>query len=230
LALLSSEDLDENIDAEIERREKGLARLGDINHQAIEEHARKLEEKTNTDRQLRDVEQSLTNLRSSVQRIDKEIQSKVKGTFDTLNEKLDQVFPRLFGGGKAVLEMTGENLLEAGVVIRVKPPGKANLPINLLSGGEKALAALSFVFAVFLLNPSPVCILDEVDAPLDQQNVERFADLLSELVNTQFILITHNPLTMERTKNLLGVTMQEPGVSRVVSVSLETAIGFAQGA
>ena len=160
--------------------------------------------------------------------IDQEIRGKVKHTFDEINKNLDKVLPRLFGGGKAMLEMTGESLLDAGIVMRVKPPGKANLPINLLSGGEKALAALSFVFAVFLLNPSPVCILDEVDAPLDQQNVERFADLLNELVETQFVVITHNPLTMERTRHLLGVTMQEPGVSRVVSVSLDTAIEFAQ--
>ena len=225
--LEDDDDLD-RINEELERLQRRFNQFGPINQQAIEEHAEKVEQKKNRDQQLADLEQALATLRSAMAHIDQEIRGKVKHTFDEINKNLDKVLPRLFGGGKAMLEMTGDSLLDAGIVMRVKPPGKANLPINLLSGGEKALAALSFVFAVFLLNPSPVCILDEVDAPLDQQNVERFADLLNELVETQFVVITHNPLTMERTKHLLGVTMQEPGVSRVVSVSLDTAIEFAQ--
>lgn len=225
--LTDDDDLD-RINEELERLQRRFDQFGPINHQAIEEHEQKVEQKKNKDQQLADLEQALATLKSAMAHIDQEIRGKVKHTFDEINKNLDKVLPRLFGGGKAMLEMTGESLLDAGIVMRVKPPGKANLPINLLSGGEKALAALSFVFAVFLLNPSPVCILDEVDAPLDQQNVERFADLLNELVETQFVVITHNPLTMERTKHLLGVTMQEPGVSRVVSVSLDTAIEFAQ--
>ena len=225
--LAEDDDLD-RINEELERLQRRFHQFGPINHQAIEEHEQKVEQKKNKDQQLADLEQALATLKSAMAHIDQEIRGKVKHTFDEINKNLDKVLPRLFGGGKAMLEMTGESLLDAGIVMRVKPPGKANLPINLLSGGEKALAALSFVFAVFLLNPSPVCILDEVDAPLDQQNVERFADLLNELVETQFVVITHNPLTMERTRHLLGVTMQEPGVSRVVSVSLDTAIEFAQ--
>lgn len=225
---LTAEDDLGRISEELERLERRFNQFGPINQHAIEEHTQKVEQKKNKDQQLADLEKALATLKSAIAHIDQEIRGKVKHTFDEINKNLDKVLPRLFGGGKAMLEMTGESLLDAGIVMRVKPPGKANLPINLLSGGEKALAALSFVFAVFLLNPSPVCILDEVDAPLDQQNVERFADLLNELVETQFVVITHNPLTMERTKHLLGVTMQEPGVSRVVSVSLDTAIEFAQ--
>ena len=230
LELLDEADSPESIELGLSKLDRRLQGLGPINHRAVEEQAEKTKQKEITDGQLRDLESALANLRSSIEKIDREIRSKIQATFDSLNDNLAKVFPRLFGGGRAVLEMTGEGLLDTGVVFRVKPPGKANLPINLLSGGEKALAALSFVFAVFLLNPSPVCILDEVDAPLDQQNVERFVELLGELVDTQFVIITHNPLTMERTKNLLGVTMQEAGVSRVVNVSLETAIGYAQSA
>lgn len=225
---LDDEDNLDKINEAIEHLERRFSRLGPINHQAIEEHSQKVEQKKHKDQQLTDLDQALSTLKSAIAHIDLEIRGKVKHTFDGINDNLDKVLPRLFGGGKAMLEMTGESLLDAGIVMRVKLPGKANLPINLLSGGEKALAALSFVFAVFLLNPSPVCVLDEVDASLDDQNVGRFTDLLNDLVETQFVVITHNPRTMERSKHLLGVTMQEPGVSRVVSVSLDAALEFAE--
>ena len=154
--------------------------------------------------------------------------SRFKTTFDAVNSKLGELFPKVFGGGHAYLELTGEDLLDTGVTLMARPPGKRNTSVHLLSGGEKAMTAVALIFAIFHLNPSPVCLLDEVDAPLDDVNVIRFAGLIEEMsADVQFLVITHNKLTMEMADFLMGVTMHEPGVSRLVSVDVEEAVALA---
>jgi chromosome segregation protein len=158
-------------------------------------------------------------------KIDRETRSRFKDTFEQVSQRMNIMFPKLFGGGEAYLSMTDNNLLDTGVVIMARPPGKKLSNIHLLSGGEKALTAVAMVFAIFELNPAPFCMLDEVDAPLDEANVGRFANLVREMsAQVQFIFITHNKATMELAENLVGVTMREAGVSRLVSVDLEEAV------
>ena len=170
------------------------------------------ERKRYLDAQNDDLEQALDTLRSAINRIDRETRTRFKATFDTVNEHFKALFPKVFEGGHAYLELTGDDLLDAGVSLMARPPGKRNSSIQMLSGGEKALTAIALIFAIFQLNPSPVCLLDEVDAPLDDKNVIRFAELLAEMSSdVQFVVITHNKLTMEMADYLLGVTMNEPG-------------------
>lgn len=213
---------------QLDRLAKRLDRLGPINLQAIQEFQTTSERKAYLDSQNDDLEKALDTLETAIRKIDQETRSRFKETFDKVNAQLQALFPKLFGGGAAYLEMTGEDLLDTGVSIMARPPGKRNTSIHLLSGGEKALAAIALVFAIFNLNPSPFCLLDEVDAPLDDANVMRYSDLVKEMSQTvQFIYITHNKLAMEMAEQLLGITMQEPGVSRLVSVDMEEALALA---
>ena len=214
--------------ARLEGIERRITRLGAINLAAIEEFEAESERKRYLDAQHDDLEQALATLQSAIGKIDRETRTRFKATFDEVNVHLNVLFPKLFGGGKAYLELTGDNLLDTGVRLMARPPGKRNSNVHMLSGGEKALAAIALVFAIFQLNPSPVCLLDEVDAPLDDANVARFAELLHEMSkDVQFVVITHNKLTMEMADHLLGVTMHEPGVSRLVSVDVEEAAALA---
>jgi len=205
-----------------------IARLGNINLASIDELAEQSERKRYLDAQHTDISRSLQTLEQAIRRIDRETRDRFKETFDAVNQGFQQLFPRLFGGGQAYLALTGEDLLETGVTVMARPPGKRNASIHLLSGGEKALTAVALVFAIFELNPAPFCMLDEVDAPLDDANVGRFCELVRSMSDrVQFIFITHNKLTMEIADHLLGVTMQEPGVSRLVSVDVEEATRLA---
>lgn len=201
-----------------------IDRLGPINLTAIEEYEAQSERKQYLDSQQLDLSEALKTLKAAIDKIDKESRILFKQTFDKVNEGFEKRFPKLFGGGHAYLQQTGEDLLETGVTVMARPPGKRNSSIHLLSGGEKALTAVALVFAIFDLNPSPFCMLDEVDAPLDEANVGRFGELVKEMAgNVQMILITHNKATMEVVNQLAGVTMKEPGVSRLVAVDLEEA-------
>jgi len=217
--------------AQLERLGNQLARLGPINLAAIEEHRAQSERKAYLDAQNADLVEALETLENAIRKIDRETRTRFKDTFDRVNSGLQELFPRVFGGGHAYLELTGEDLLDTGVTIMARPPGKRNATIHLLSGGEKALTAISLVFSIFRLNPSPFCMLDEVDAPLDDANVGRFARLVGEMSGkVQFIVITHNKITMEMAHHLMGVTMQEPGVSRLVSVDVDEAVALANTA
>lgn len=212
----------------IEQIATKIARLGPINLAAIEEHDEAAERKTYLDSQHEDLEEALTTLQNVIRKIDRETRAKFKETFDKVNENFQKFFPKIFGGGKAYLEMTGEDLLDTGIAVMAKPPGKHIANIHLLSGGEKALTAISLVFSLFQINPSPFCMLDEVDAPLDDANVGRFCELVKEMSNqVQFIFISHNTGTIEMANHLMGVTMNEPGVSRIVSVDIDAAVAMA---
>jgi chromosome segregation protein len=205
-----------------------IQRLGAINLAAIDEFKIQSERKEYLDSQNEDLEKALQTLENAIRKIDVETRTRFKETFDQVNAKLQQLFPKLFGGGHAYLEMTGEDLLDTGVGLMARPPGKKNSSIHLLSGGEKALTAIALVFSIFNLNPAPFCLLDEVDAPLDDANVQRYSDLVKEMSRTvQFIYITHNKIAMEMGEQLMGVTMHEPGVSRLVSVDVEEAVAMA---
>ncbi|MDZ7839695.1 MAG: chromosome segregation protein SMC [Gammaproteobacteria bacterium] len=205
-----------------------IDRIGPVNLVAIEEFEEQSERKTYLDRQSEDLNEALATLESVIQKIDQETRARFKDTFEQLNAKFQEFFPKLFGGGSAYLELTSDNMLETGVAVMARPPGKRNSTIHLLSGGEKALTAVSLLFAFFDLNPAPFCVLDEVDAPLDDANVERYSDTLKTLSSrTQLIFITHNKITMESADILVGVTMGEPGVSRLVSVDVEEAVEMA---
>lgn len=202
-----------------------ISRLGAINLAAIEEFEQESERKEYLDAQHADLVEALETLEDAIRKIDKETRERFRETFDKVNSGLQAMFPRLFGGGHASLEMTGDDLLTAGVNVMARPPGKRNSSIHLLSGGEKALTAVALVFAIFELNPAPFCMLDEVDAPLDDANVGRFSRLVKAMSDrVQFIFITHNKVTMEAANQLLGVTMQEPGVSRLVTVDIGEAL------
>ncbi len=234
---VASEDVEQEMEAEssIETQEEKLAhvqagidRLGAINLVALEEFDELRERKEYLDSQYDDLTRALKTLEEAIHKIDKETRERFKTTFDKINVNLQDTFPRLFGGGEACLELTEHDLLTTGVSIIVRPPGKRRASINLLSGGEKALAAAAVVFSIFELNPAPFCLLDEVDAPLDERNVERFCELLKDMSErVQFIVITHNKISMEYMHNLIGVTMQEPGVSRLVAVDIEEAVKMA---
>ncbi|WP_456372977.1 chromosome segregation protein SMC [Thiolapillus sp.] len=205
-----------------------IQRLGAINLAAIDEFREQKERMEYIDAQHADVTKSLETLEEAIRKIDRETRTRFKETFDKVNGGLKAMFPKLFGGGHAYLEMVGEDPLDAGVAIMARPPGKRNSSIHLLSGGEKALSAVALVFSIFQLNPAPFCMLDEVDAPLDDANVGRFCELVKEMSDTvQFIFITHNKVTMAISNQLLGVTMNEPGVSRLVSVDVEEAAQMA---
>lgn len=180
-----------------------------------------------TGRQDADLVEALETTENVIRKIDKETRNRFKDTFDQINAGLQALFPKVFGGGSAYLELTGEDLLDTGVTIMARPPGKKNSTIHLLSGGEKALTALALVFAIFKLNPAPFCMLDEVDAPLDDANVGRYARLVKEMSESvQFIYITHNKIAMEMADQLMGVTMHEPGCSRLVAVDVEEAMAM----
>ena len=168
---------------------------------------------------------AITTLEDAIRKIDRETRELLQQTFDQVNAHFGQLFPKLFGGGEARLIMTGEEILDAGVQVMAQPPGKRNSTIHLLSGGEKALTATALVFALFKLNPAPFCLLDEVDAPLDDANTDRFCRLVQSMTdNTQFLFITHNKIAMEMAQQLIGVTMQEQGVSRIVAVDIDSAV------
>jgi len=213
---------------QVDDLESKIQRLGPINLAAIEEYEQEAERKKYLDDQDKDLTDALTTLENAIAKIDAETRTRFKETFDKVNSGVKELFPRLFGGGHAYLELTDDNLLEAGVTIMARPPGKRNSTIHLLSGGEKALTAVSLVFSIFQLNPAPFCMLDEVDAPLDDANVARFCDMVKYMSDkTQFIFITHNKITMEISQHLTGVTMHEPGVSRLVAVDVEAAAELA---
>ncbi len=201
-----------------------ISRLGPINLAAIDEYQEQLKRKTYLDSQHGDVIEALETLEKAIAKIDRETRTRFKDTYEHVNSRLQDMFPRLFGGGQAYLEMTGDDLLNTGVMVMARPPGKRISNIHLMSGGEKALTAVALVFAIFELNPAPFCMLDEVDAPLDEANVGRFCDLVKEMSKqVQFIFITHNKTTMELSEHMSGVTMREAGVSRLVSVDIEEA-------
>ena len=213
---------------DLEKLANRIQRLGPINLAAIDEYQQQSERKVYLDKQNDDLERALDTLHNAIKKIDKETRSRFKDTFDKINAGLQDLFPKVFGGGHAYLDMTGEDLLDTGVAIMARPPGKRNSTIHLLSGGEKAMTAIALVFSIFRLNPSPFCMLDEVDAPLDDANVGRYANLVKEMSKTvQFIFITHNKITMEVANQLLGVTMHEAGVSRIVAVDIEEAAELA---
>jgi chromosome segregation protein len=205
-----------------------IEKLGQVNLAAIDELKEQTERKEYLDRQFTDLTDALDTLEQAMRRIDKETRTRFEETFNRINSGLQEKFPRLFGGGHAYLEMVGEDALEAGIAIMARPPGKRNSTIHQLSGGEKALTAVALVFSIFDLNPAPFCLLDEVDAPLDEHNVGRFCDIVRDMSQrVQFIFITHNKTTMELASQLIGVTMNEPGVSRLVAVDVDEAVRLA---
>ena len=225
---LPEEAADEEWAERVSRIEVRINRLGPINLAAIDEHQQQSERKEYLDSQHADLDEALDTLRSAIQKIDRETRARFKDTYEKVNAGLGRLFPRLFGGGQASLELTGEDLLDTGLTVMARPPGKRNSSIHLLSGGEKALTAVALVFALFELNPAPFCLLDEVDAPLDDYNVSRFCELVAEMAEeVQFIVVTHNKITMELAHQLVGVTMNEPGVSRLVAVDLDEAVEMA---
>ncbi|MDP2784263.1 MAG: chromosome segregation protein SMC [Sulfurimicrobium sp.] len=213
------------LQSEVERLAREIEVLGAVNLAALEELNSGRERKHYLDAQFQDLSEAMDTLEQAIRRIDRESRSRLQETFDSVNRHFGELFPAVFGGGNAHLEMTGEEILDAGVTLTAQPPGKKNSSIQLLSGGEKALTALALVFAMFRLNPAPFCMLDEVDAPLDDSNTERFCELVKKMSQqTQFIFVSHNKITMEMAEQLVGVTMQESGVSRVVAVDLEEAV------
>ncbi|MEK7436053.1 MAG: chromosome segregation protein SMC [Pseudomonadota bacterium] len=213
------------LQSEINRLHQAISELGAVNMAALEELQASRERKGFLDAQAADLNMALETLEAAIRRIDRETREMLQQTFDTVNGHFGQLFPSLFGGGEARLLMTGEEILDAGVQVVAQPPGKKTSTIHLLSGGEKALTALALVFSMFQLNPAPFCLLDEVDAPLDDPNTERFCDLVKRMsADTQFLYISHNKITMEMAGQLVGVTMQESGVSRVVAVDIEEAL------
>ncbi|MBB5320398.1 chromosome segregation protein SMC [Marinobacter oulmenensis] len=224
------EDADEETWArEVEKIGNRIQRLGAINLAAIDEFQVQKERKTYLDEQYDDLVEALETLENAIRKIDRETRQRFKETFDQVNGGLQALFPKVFGGGNANLELTGEDLLETGVAIMARPPGKKNSTIHLLSGGEKALTAIALVFSIFQLNPAPFCMLDEVDAPLDDANVGRYANMVREMSKqVQFIYITHNKIAMEMADQLMGVTMHEPGCSRLVSVDVDEAAALAE--
>ncbi len=227
------EALDESADAstweeKLDKVRRRIDRLGPINLAAIDEFKEQSERKQYLDSQLADLNDALATLEGAIRKIDRETRTRFRETYNNVNDGFQRLFPKLFGGGHAYLELTGDDLLSAGITVMARPPGKRNSTIHLLSGGEKALAAVALVFAIFELNPAPFCMLDEVDAPLDDANVGRFCDIVREMSEkVQFVFITHNKVTMELARQLSGVTMQEPGVSRLVSVDLDEAVKMA---
>ncbi|MEY2781149.1 MAG: putative chromosome segregation protein, partial [Pseudomonadota bacterium] len=228
LAETSSRKLSE-LQNEMDQLQRDIAALGAVNLAALEELTTSRERKGFLDSQSADLIEAIETLEDAIRKIDGETRDLLQNTFNTVNEHFGRMFPELFGGGNAKLVMTGEEILDSGVQVMAQPPGKKNQTIHLLSGGEKALTAIALVFAIFQLNPAPFCLLDEVDAPLDDTNTERYAKLVTRMSSdTQFLFISHNKIAMEMAEQLIGVTMQEQGVSRIVAVDMEAAVGMAQ--
>ncbi|MBP8138357.1 MAG: chromosome segregation protein SMC, partial [Alicycliphilus sp.] len=217
------------LQGEIDRLQREITALGAVNLAALEELTLARERKGFLDAQTEDLTLAMTTLEDAIKKIDGETRSLLQGTFDAVNGHFGRMFPELFGGGQARLIMTGDEILDSGVQVMAQPPGKKNQTIHLLSGGEKALTAIALVFAIFQLNPAPFCLLDEVDAPLDDANTERYAKLVSAMSRgTQFLFISHNKIAMEMAEQLIGVTMQEQGVSRIVAVDMQSALSLAE--
>ena len=215
------------LQSEIDRLQREINALGPVNMAALDELTAASERKSFLDAQSADLNEAMTTLEDAIRKIDAETRALLDETFNSVNLHFGKMFPELFGGGNARLVMTGEEILDSGVQVMAQPPGKKNQSINLLSGGEKALTAIALVFAIFQLNPAPFCLLDEVDAPLDDSNTERFAKLVATMSKgTQFLFISHNKITMQMAEQLIGVTMQEQGVSRIVAVDMESAISM----
>ncbi|MBK8107304.1 MAG: chromosome segregation protein SMC [Betaproteobacteria bacterium] len=219
------------LQTEIDRIQKDINALGAVNLAALDELTASRERKTFLDAQEADLQEAMATLEDAIQKIDLETRELLATTFNQVNEHFGRMFPSLFGGGHARLVMTGTEILDSGVQVMAQPPGKKNSTIHLLSGGEKALTAIALVFAIFQLNPAPFCLLDEVDAPLDDANTERYRKLVTEMsAGTQFLFISHNKIAMEMAEQLIGVTMQEQGVSRIVAVDMESAVSLAEAA
>ncbi|AVZ79171.1 chromosome segregation protein SMC [Zoogloeaceae bacteirum Par-f-2] len=230
LAPLLTEELREAaLQREVARLAREIAELGAVNLAALDELKQAEERKGYLDAQADDLNQAIGTLEDAIRRIDRETREQLQDTYNTVNGHFGTLFPQLFGGGQARLELTGEEILDAGIQIVAQPPGKKNSSIHLLSGGEKALTAIALVFSMFQLNPAPFCMLDEVDAPLDDTNTERYGRMVKRMSSqTQFIFITHSKITMEIAQQLVGVTMQEQGVSRVVEVDIDEALRMAE--
>jgi chromosome segregation protein len=232
LALVAQSITDGNVrlsglQSEIDRLNRDIAALGAVNLAALDELAVASERKNFLDAQSADLNEAMSTLEDAIKKIDGETRELLSGTFNIVNEHFGKMFPELFGGGNARLVITGEEILDSGVQVIAQPPGKKNQTIHLLSGGEKALTAIALVFAIFQLNPAPFCLLDEVDAPLDDANTERYAKLVSSMSKgTQFLFISHNKIAMEMAEQLIGVTMQEQGVSRIVAVDMDAAVSM----
>jgi chromosome segregation protein len=221
----------QGLQGEIDRLHREVEALGAVNLAALEELTTSRERKTFLDAQDADLREAMTMLEAAIKTIDSETRALLATTFNQVNEQFGRMFPTLFGGGTAKLVMTGDEILDAGVQVMAQPPGKKNSTIHLLSGGEKALTAIALVFAIFQLNPAPFCLLDEVDAPLDDANTERYSKLVTEMAKaTQFLFISHNKIAMEMAQQLIGVTMQEQGVSRIVAVDMDSAVSLAEAA
>lgn len=219
------------LQGEIDRLHRDIAALGPVNLAALQELQAARERKTFLDAQVDDLSRAITTLEDAIRKIDAQTRDLLRGAFNTVNGHFGRMFPQLFNGGQARLIMTGEEILDAGVQVMAQPPGKKNQTIHLLSGGEKALTAIALVFAIFQLNPAPFCLLDEVDAPLDDANTERYARLVSSMsAGTQFLFISHNKIAMEMAQQLIGVTMQEQGVSRIVAVDMQAALNMSHNA
>jgi chromosome segregation protein len=219
------------LQGEIDRINREIAALGAVNLAALDELTTARERKTFLDSQCADLNSAIGTLEDAIHKIDLETRDLLGATFNQVNGHFGRMFPELFGGGEARLVMTGDEILDAGVQVMAQPPGKKNSTIHLLSGGEKALTAIALVFAIFQLNPAPFCLLDEVDAPLDDANTERYAKLVSQMsASTQFLFISHNKIAMEMAEQLIGVTMQEQGVSRIVAVDMDKALALADAA
>jgi chromosome segregation protein len=219
------------LQGEVTRLTNAIAALGAVNLAALDELAQASERKNFLDAQTADLVEAITTLEDAINKIDKETRELLQDTFDKVNHHFGELFPILFGGGNAKLMMTGDEILDSGVQVMAQPPGKKNATIHLLSGGEKALTATALVFSMFQLNPAPFCLLDEVDAPLDDANTERFCNMVKRMsAQTQFLFISHNKIAMEMAQQLIGVTMQEQGVSRIVAVDMESAANFASEA
>ena len=212
------------LQSEIDKYQREIASLGAVNLAALDELGTARERKTFLDAQSADLNEAIQTLEDAIRKIDAETRDLLAETFNTVNRHFGLMFPELFGGGNAKLVMTGDEILDSGVQVMAQPPGKKNQTIHLLSGGEKALTAIALVFAIFQLNPAPFCLLDEVDAPLDDANTERYRKLVTSMAKeTQFLFISHNKIAMEMAEQLIGVTMQEQGVSRVVAVEIGRA-------
>ena len=217
------------LQSEIDRINREIAALGAVNLAALDELTTARERKTFLDSQCADLSSAIATLEDAIHKIDLETRDLLGSTFNQVNSHFGRMFPELFGGGEARLVMTGDEILDAGVQVMAQPPGKKNSTIHLLSGGEKALTAIALVFAIFQLNPAPFCLLDEVDAPLDDANTERYARLVTKMsAGTQFLFISHNKIAMEMAEQLIGVTMQEQGVSRIVAVDMDKALAMAE--
>jgi chromosome segregation protein len=215
--------------SDIDRLHREIEALGAVNLAALEELAAARERKQFLDAQNADLTEAMNTLEGAIRKIDAETREMLSSTFDLVNQHFGRMFPELFGGGNARLVITGDEILDSGVQVIAQPPGKKNQTIHLLSGGEKALTAIALVFAIFQLNPAPFCLLDEVDAPLDDANTERYAKLVRSMSKeTQFLFISHNKIAMEMAEQLIGVTMQEQGVSRIVAVDMESALTLAE--